>query len=142
MYDNGIWAFEKEIAHHLPNGYAEVSAKKPWNELPKDKWIGVKFVLRNMDNNTKVKLELYRDTTGGMNGGNWQNVTEFIDNGKNFGVGNEPCKSFVNPAVQLIHSLVNASSETKKPMLSVYIRSEFATMEFSNFTIREINPLP
>jgi hypothetical protein len=54
----------------------------------------------------------------------------------------EPCKSLVDPALQLIHPYVDASSESKKPMLSVYIRSEFATMGFSNFTIREINPLP
>ncbi|MEO9362742.1 MAG: hypothetical protein ABI348_02465 [Nitrososphaera sp.] len=142
VLDNGKWAFNKEIAHHLPNGYAEVGAVKPWSELPKDTWVGVKFILRNMDNGTKVKLELYRDMTGGANGGKWEKMTEFVDNGTNFGVGMEPCKSFVNPALQLIHPYIIASSETKKPMLSVYIRSEFAAVGFSNFTIREINPLP
>nr|WP_294804964.1 hypothetical protein [uncultured Nitrososphaera sp.] len=140
--DNGKWAFVKEIAHHLPNGYTEVAPKQPWSELPKDTWVGIKYVLRNMDNDTKVKLELYRDMTFGANGGKWENMTEFVDDGTNFGVGMEPCKSLVDPALQLIHSYVDASSESKKPMLSVYIRSEFATMGFSNFTIREINPLP
>ena len=139
---NGKWAFVKEIAHHLPNGYVEVATERPWGGLPKDTWVGIKFVLRNMDNDTKVKLELYRDMTAGLNGGKWEKMTEFVDNGTNFGVGMEPCKSFVNPAMPLIHSFIDASSETKKPMLSVYIRSEFAAMGFSNFTIREINPLP
>ncbi|WP_148699451.1 hypothetical protein [Candidatus Nitrososphaera evergladensis] len=142
VLDSGKWAFVKEIAHHLPNGYTEVGTVNPWSELPKNTWVGIKFVLRNMDNDTKVKLELYRDMTGGLNGGRWEKMTEFIDNGTNFGVGMEPCKSLVNPALPLVHSLVDASSESKKPMLSVYIRSEFATVGFSNFSIREINPLP
>jgi hypothetical protein len=142
VLDNGKWAFVKEIAHHLPNGYVEAAAKKPWAELPKNTPVGVKFILRNMDSDSKVKLELYRDMTGGLNGGKWEKITEFVDNGTNFGVGGEGCKPFVNPALQLIHPYVYASSETKKPMLSVYIRSEFATMEFSKFTIREITPLP
>ncbi|MEO9363895.1 MAG: hypothetical protein ABI348_08345 [Nitrososphaera sp.] len=141
MNIDGEWAFEKETVHHLDNGYVDVATQRPSGDLPKDTWIGFKYVLRNMDDNTKVKLELYRDTTGGINGGNWQKVTEFVDDGKNFGVGNEPCKSFVNPALQLIHSFVNASSETGKPMLSVYVRHEFGTMAYSNFTIREISPL-
>jgi len=141
MNIDGDWSFEKEIAHHLDNGYVDVAAQRPSGDLPKNTWVGFKYVLRNVDDNTNVKLELYRDTTGGVNGGNWQKVTEFMDNGKNFGVGNEPCKSFVNPALQLIHSFVNASSETGKPMLSVYVRHEFGTMAYSNFTIREISPL-
>ncbi|UVS69999.1 discoidin domain-containing protein [Nitrososphaera viennensis] len=137
---NGQWSFEKETAHHLDNGYDGAAGQRPSGNLPKDTWVGVKFVLRNMDDNTKVKLELYRDMTGGVNGGNWQKVTEFIDNGKNF--GNGACKSGVNPALPLIHSFINASSETKKPMLTVYARHEHGTMAYSDFTIREINALP
>jgi hypothetical protein len=139
---DGEWLFEKEIAHHLDNGYADVAGQRPSGELSKDTWVGFKYVLRNMDGGTKVKLELYRDTTGGVNGGNWQKVTEFVDNGKNFGVGNEPCKSFVNPALPLIHSFISGSSETSKPMLSVYFRHEYGTMAYSKFSIREIAPLP
>ena len=138
---NGDWSFEKETAHHLDNGYAGAADQRPSGDLPKNTWVGFKYVLRNMDGGTKVKLELYRDTTGGVNGGNWQKVTEFIDNGKNFGDGHGACRSGVNPALPLIHSFINASSESKKPMLSVYARHEFGTMAYSDFTIREINPL-
>jgi hypothetical protein len=138
---NGDWSFEKETAHHLDNGYAGAADQRPSGDLPKNTWVGFKYVLRNMDGGTKVKLEMYRDTTGGVNGGNWQKVTEFIDNGKNFGDGHGACRSGVNPALPLIHSFINASSESKKPMLSVYARHEFGTMAYSDFTIREINPL-
>ncbi|AIF84236.1 F5/8 type C domain-containing protein [Candidatus Nitrososphaera evergladensis SR1] len=138
---NGEWSFEKETAHHLDNGYAGAAGERPSGDLPKNTWVGFKYVLRNMDDNTKVKLELYRDTTGGANGGNWQKVTEFVDSGKNFGNGHGACRSGVNPALPLIHSFINSSSESKEPMLTVYARHEYGTMAYSDFTIREIDPL-
>jgi hypothetical protein len=138
---NGEWTFEKESAHHLDNGYTDVASQRPSGELPKDTWVGFKYVLRNMDGGTKVKLELYRDTTGGVNGGNWQKVTEFVDNGNNFGDGRGACKSGVDPALPLLHSLINDRSESKKPMLSVYARHEYGTMAYSGFDIREIDPI-
>lgn len=138
----GAWLFQKETAHHQPNGYASAAVKYPWAGLPHDKWIGVKYVIRNMDNNTKVKLELYRDMTNGSNGGSWEKITDFVDDGKNFGVGHDSCKPNVDPALKLMHSSVLASSETKKPMMSVYIKKEFATMDYSRFSIREIEPAP
>ena len=139
---SGRWAFEKESAHHLDNGYVDVATQRPSGELPFDTWIGFKYILRNMDDNSNVKLELYRDTTGGLNGGNWQKVTEFVDNGKDFGVGRGECKPGVDPSLPLIHTFINSSSESKKPMLTVYARHEYGTMAYSDFTIREINPLP
>ncbi|AIF84452.1 F5/8 type C domain-containing protein [Candidatus Nitrososphaera evergladensis SR1] len=139
---DGRWKLEKETAHHLSNGYVDLPGQKPWSELPKNTWVGIKFVLRNMDNDTKVKLELYRDMTGGLNGGRWEKMYEFIDNGTNFGAGYGACKPGVNPALPLVHSFIDPTSETRKPMLSVYARNEYGTMEYANFTIREINPLP
>ncbi|HVX03464.1 MAG TPA: discoidin domain-containing protein [Nitrososphaera sp.] len=142
MLTDGRWKLEKETAHHLSNGYVDLPGEKPWDELPRSTWVGVKFVLRNMDNDTKVKLELYRDMTEGANGGKWEKIYEFTDNGTNFGAGYGACKPGVNPALPLTHSQIDPTSETKKPMLSVYARNEYGTMEYANFTIREINPLP
>ena len=138
---NGQWSFEKETAHHLDNGYVDVASQRPSGELPLNTWVGFKYVLRNMDDNTKVKLELYRDMTGGLNGGSWQKITEFIDNGNNFGAGYGACRPGVDPALPLIHSFIDDSSESKKPMLSVYVRHEYGTMAYSGFDIREIDPL-
>ncbi len=153
---NGDWAFEKESAHQLDNGYTDVAVQNPQTggqqqeqkqqekqqQLPFNTWIGFKYVLRNMDNNTKVKLELYRDMTNETNGGSWQKVTEFVDDGTNFGVDHGSCNpGVVNPASPLIHSFIDDSSETKKPMLSVYARHEYGTMQYSRFGIREISSL-
>jgi len=89
-----------------------------------------------------VKVELYRDMTNGLNGGTWEKMTEFIDDGTNWGVGQLSCKLGVDPAMQLIRTFTLASSETKKPELSVYVRHEYGTIEYEKFSIREINPLP
>ena len=137
---NGEWAFEKETAHHLENGYDDLAVQRPSGDLSKYSWVGFKFVLRNMDEGAKVKLELYRDLTGGLNGGNWQKMTEFIDDGQNFGVRHGACRPYINPALPLVHAFVDGSSETGKPMLAVYARHEFGTMAYSNFSIREIVP--
>ena len=104
--------------------------------------MGVKYVLRNMDSDSKVKLELYRDLAGGAQGGEWEKLYEFIDDGTNFGIANGKCRQGVDPTLQLIHSYIDSSSETEKPILSVYVRHEFGIMKYSAFTIREIDPLP
>ncbi len=138
---NGRWKLEKESAHNQPDGYIDLPSKKIENELLKDIPMGIKYVLRNVDNDTKVQLEVYRDITDSLNGGNWEKIYDFTDNGTNFGVGYAGCKPGINPALPLIHSQVNAASETMKPMISVYARNEYGTMEYSRFSIREIDPL-
>lgn len=139
---DGSWTFEKETAHHMDDGYDDLKGVRPWDSLPKDTPVGVKYVLRNMDSDTKVKLELYRDLAGGVDGGKWEKVYEFIDDGTNFGAGNDACRRGVDPALQLVRQYVEPGSETGKPMLSVYARHEFGTMGYSAFSIREIDPLP
>jgi len=136
---DGTWSFEKETAHHLSNGYADPGGVQPWSILPKGTEVGVKYVIRNMPGD-QVKLELYRDLTGGLDGGNWEKVYEFTDNGKNLGVDAGACEKGVDPALPLIRSLVMPDSETAKPMITVYLRHEFGTMEYSDFSIREISP--
>jgi hypothetical protein len=86
---DGNWDFEKELKHPTSE-YRSISGihthEKLWNgqPLPENRWIGMKYLAYNIDNNTKVKLELYIDsTTGGTitNGGAWKKVGEAIDNG-------------------------------------------------------------
>jgi hypothetical protein len=136
---DGRWELEKEIAHHLSNGNASVASARPWQELPKNVWVGVKYVLRNLPDDS-VKLELYRDLTNGERGGDWKKITEFIDNGRNFGVAKTPPAPGVQPQIQLIHRLVLPDSENKKPMMTVYLRHEYGTMEYRDVSIREIDP--
>lgn len=139
---DGRWEFEKEIAHGRENGEAMVASARPWPELPKNVKVGVKYVLRNLATNTQVKVEFYRDLAGGAEGGKWEKITEFVDTGRNWGVGRTAPAPGVAPELPLIRSMVLPSSESKLPMLSVYLRHEYATMEYEKFSIREIEPLP
>lgn len=56
---------QKELKHPNSETVARVNV---WDgqALPYDQWIGVKFVVYNIENDSKVKLELYRDLTEGL----------------------------------------------------------------------------
>jgi len=139
---DGRWEFEKETAHHLPHGNASVATARPWPELPRNMSVGVKYILRTMTNGTQVKLELYRDLTRGADGGHWEKMTEFVDSGHNFGLGADAAAPGIKPELPLIHSLVLPDSESKKPMITVYLRHEYATIDYEKFSIREVDPVP
>jgi len=78
--------FEKEIAHHVSNGgYVQTAEVHPWpgaGAMPKNVWIGYKFIARDADGGKSVKLELWRDMTDGKNGGKWELLTSTTDAGE------------------------------------------------------------
>jgi len=144
-YDGRV-DFEKETAHHLPNGNAQTTAVS--YAMAKNKWYGYKYVVYD-DVDGNVKLELYIDETDGLNGGNWVKVTEFTDNGSNFGVGKGVCRTGINglvPQLKLTSSNYRIGSESCdsgncKPNLSVYFRTDGAGengLEYKKASIREI----
>jgi hypothetical protein len=104
--------------------------------------VGVKYLVRNMATNRQVKLELYRDLSGGAEGGKWEKITEFVDTGRNWGLGKDAPAPGVPPELPLIRSAVLPGSETRLPMLTVLLRHEYGTMEYEKLSIREIEPLP
>jgi len=139
---DGRFEFEKEVRHHADHGYVGAATVRPWSELPKDRAVGVKYVLRNQQRDSQVRLELYRDLTGGAGGGTWQKLTEFVDTGANWGHQATPPKPGVAPELPLIRRLVLPDSESGRPQLTVYFRHEFGTMRYEKASIREIEPLP
>ncbi|MEK7476517.1 MAG: hypothetical protein AAB152_12920 [Candidatus Coatesbacteria bacterium] len=127
LYD-GRADFEKEIAHHLPNGYVQADTTQAWQKkMPHRRWIGLKFVVRNVPGG--VRLELWRDRRNGRDGGVWQKLGEWTDRGA-WGAGVPPCAPGVDPAEVL-----------RGPAPTVYIRNdEVKEIRYKWFSIREIDP--
>ncbi|HPA25254.1 MAG TPA: hypothetical protein PLK76_00600 [bacterium] len=136
LYD-GRAVFQKEVIHG-----GLYSVNKPgeknmavWNTedgtLPRNIWIGVKFIVKNNLDGQSVKLELYRDLTDGYRGGTWEKVAEYIDNGNWAQVDSE-----VDVASICGYSADKILSEAGT---SVFVRNDkIESTEYKWFSVREI----
>lgn len=136
LYD-GRAVFQKEVIHegaYSTNKPTE-NNKAKWGTkdgtMPKNVWIGVKFIVKTNPNGKSVKLELYRDLTDGYNGGTWEKVAEYTDSGD---------WSQTNSGADIQKECgYSANKILLKPGTSVFIRNdEVKNMELKSFSIREI----
>lgn len=147
IYDGRI-VFQKEIIHHSAAGYSvnvpSDNDRNFWKTekgaLPANVWIGVKLVVRNLNQEGAVKLELYRDLTDGKDGGRWEKVIEYVDRG-----------GWTNP--KLTPEIIRASLppgvrefKTDEILLdggvSVFVRNDgIEDARMKKMSIREIAPI-
>lgn len=123
---DGTNGFKKELWH--TGGYTALRpdpAPKFWPTVPEGKWIGMKFICRNSNRDTHVKLELYLDPD---ESGQWKLVSEFTDAGG--WRGEKPGCDRTQDAI-----LTEAYP-------AVYFRTDFVDVELKKFSVREIAPLP
>lgn len=123
---DGTCGFKKELWH--TGGYTALRpdpAPKFWPTVPEGKWIGMKYVCRNCDRDTHVKLELYLDRD---ESGTWKLASTFTDAGG--WRGEKPGCDRAQDAI-----LTEA-----RP--AVYFRADYVDVELKKFSVREIAPLP
>jgi hypothetical protein len=136
LYD-GRSVFQKEVIHEgaYSSNKPEENLKTTWNTsdrtMPKNIWIGLKFIVKTNPDGKSVKLELYRDMTNGINGGSWEKLAEYTDSGD---------WSQINKNVDVMKICgYSAGKILLNPGTSVFIRNDYVTdVEYKNFSIREI----
>lgn len=118
LRSDGRADFEKETAHPANEAVNDVPV---WRRgMPFRQWIGYKFVV--YDRSDGVHLELWIDRTNGKGGGDWALVNRVIDDGRLF--GRTPCAPGIDPRLPLTNDASRPGSESGRPNVSVYFRSD------------------
>ncbi len=83
LRNDGAFDFEKELKHPASSTKSRVAPELAWppsGEVPRETWLGWKFVLYDLEPG-RVKLEAYLDLSEGADGGDWALVNETVDEG-------------------------------------------------------------
>lgn len=130
-YDGRV-SFQKELFHgtgsnaFYPNVHddnAQIFAFK--DGVPKNQWIGIRFIVKSIDDNTAAILELYLDKE---DNGKWQKVLDYKDDGNWYAdPGHAKCDGYY-PENKII----------TEPGF-VFIRNDgLGRADYKNFSIKEI----
>jgi hypothetical protein len=75
----GEISFQKEYYHASDTIYSSGIYKGLFSSFPKNKWIGMKFVVFTIPGTSDVQLEVYIDRTDGQSGGTWTLEHAYVD---------------------------------------------------------------
>jgi hypothetical protein len=122
-YETGKIKFEKDLMH--TDGYTthDPQRKNATKEPLLGRWIGIKAVFYNLDNNS-VKLEQYIDDNADNN---WHRVLSFVDDG-HWGGGSPNCGGSDTQVI------------TWGGPIAIFRWDNIDDMDIKNFSIREIQP--
>lgn len=141
--NTGKWDFEKELKHpgsYVRSGSGIGKQDHLWGGkvLPVGRWIGMKYIVYNKDENT-VRLELYIDSTSSATPpGKWELVGMAEDDGKSWSgaSGNastiEGCEEF---------GLISAYTAITRGGGTALMRSDNDNPYYKFVSLREIDPV-
>ena len=124
IYETGNVKFEKDLMHTQGYTTNDPQRKNVTKEPLLGRWIGIKAVFYNLDNNS-VKLEQYIDDNANNN---WNKVLSYVDDG-HWGGGTPACGG--SSDAQVI---------TWGGPIAIFRWDNIDDMDIKNFSIREIQP--
>ena len=139
---NGVNQFRKEEVHvgGDAGGYAD-NIEFPDTNAPYNTWIGMKLTTQLQSG--KMKIQAWKDTTDGFNGGTWVKAGEIIDDGTNWTLPE-------GEAVDNYNGLPAGSGNCTKispidcaltmDCSAVGLRVDNTKVQFKKFSVREIDP--
>jgi hypothetical protein len=138
-YDGAV-DFEKETNHPKSEPAAR---KQHWSGgMPFGRWIGYKHVVYDVGPG-RVRQELWIDEAEGAGGGAWVLLNSMEDDGTAFGTQAPACAAGVPPALVLSGAPERLGSESGKPNISVYFRTDEVGPQglwYKWGSVREIQP--
>ncbi len=134
--NDGKWDFEKEWKHsgttyYSSEGFGKHAVLWGGEKLPENKWIGMKYILTNVNNDTEVQLRVFIDSTSNgeaTNGGSWELVGDVTDDGSNWQGADISGCSYTDPYAPILAGG------------NVYMRTDGDAAEYKMVSIREIDP--
>lgn len=138
-YD-GAFDFEKETNH--PDAEARGRALLWPGGLPFRRWLGYKHVVYDLPDG-RVRQELWLDEADGRGGGDFRRLAALEDDGQSFGASARACSPGIAPTLPLRATNDRPGSESGKPNISVYFRSDGVApggLVYKWASVREIEP--
>jgi len=133
--DSGEVAFQKEYYHDtgdIGKVYSNSIRKNFFDGgIPRDTWIGMKFILYTVPGTNSVQLELWLDQTNKTDGGEWILVHQYLDE-----EGSWPA----NKPVPDSCSVVTDGKAILGPRDSCFLRIDASEVHWKDASIRRIDP--